>query len=84
MQLQQDLASKKGGLLYVTGFARRNGVDSDVWLKRLSERRALAVARYLDAHGVTGWIHWIGLGAVTPYIGTPENRNVVIRWAPVR
>ena len=78
------LASKKGGLLYVTGFARRNGVDSDVWLKRLSERRALAVARYLDAHGVTGWIHWIGLGAVTPYIGTPENRNVVIRWAPVR
>jgi hypothetical protein len=32
---------------------------------------------------VTSWITWNGVGAATPYIGTPQHRNVTIRWAPV-
>ena len=42
------------------------------------------LARYLADRGVTGWITWNGVGPATQTIGTPENRNVVIRWAPVR
>jgi outer membrane protein OmpA-like peptidoglycan-associated protein len=77
------LAKRKGGQLYITGFARRNGINSDGWLLRLSKRRAEAVAKYLADRGVTSWITWNGVGAATPYIGTPQHRNVTIRWAPV-
>ena len=79
-----SIAKRKGGQLYITGFARRNGINSDGWLLRLSKRRAEAVATYLADRGVTGWITWNGVGPATQTIGTPENRNVVIRWAPVR
>ena len=79
-----SIAKRKGGQLYITGFARRNGINSDGWLLRLSKRRAEAVATYLADRGVTGWITWNGVGPATQTIGTPENRNVAIRWAPVR
>jgi outer membrane protein OmpA-like peptidoglycan-associated protein len=77
------LAKRKGGQLYITGFARRNGINSDGWLLRLSKRRAEAVANYLADQGVTSWINWNGVGPATETIGTPENRNVTIRWAPI-
>jgi outer membrane protein OmpA-like peptidoglycan-associated protein len=77
------LAKRKGGQLYITGFARRNGINSDGWLLRLSKRRAEAVAKYLADQGVISWITWNGVGPATETIGTSENRNVVIRWAPI-
>lgn len=77
-------AKRNGGQLYITGFARRNGINSDGWLLRLSKRRAETVARYLADQGVTRWISWNGVGAATPYIGSNEHRNVQITWAPSR
>ena len=75
------IARRKGGNVYVTGFARRNGIDSDAWLLRLSQRRAENVSHYLADRGVTSWISWSGVGAATSYIGAPTDRRVDIRWA---
>jgi outer membrane protein OmpA-like peptidoglycan-associated protein len=70
----------KGGKLFVSGFARKNGLDTPKYLRNLSERRALAVSMYLSSKGVRLWTVYQGFGAVTKEIGTPKERRVEIRW----
>jgi outer membrane protein OmpA-like peptidoglycan-associated protein len=70
----------KGGNLMVSGFARKNGIDTPRYLRNLSEQRAVAVAMYLSSRGVRLWTNYQGFGAVTKEIGTPAERRVEVRW----
>jgi outer membrane protein OmpA-like peptidoglycan-associated protein len=72
--------NSQGGKLFVSGFARKNGIDTPKYLRNLSERRALAVSMYLSSKGVRLWTVYQGFGAVTKEIGTPKERRVEIRW----
>jgi outer membrane protein OmpA-like peptidoglycan-associated protein len=72
--------NSQGGKLFVSGFARKNGIDTPKYLRNLSERRALAVSMYLSSKGVRLWTVYRGFGAVTKEIGTPKERRVEIRW----
>lgn len=57
--------AKRGGLVLVSGFARKNGVDSAEFLKNLSLARARNVSKYLAAKGVRVSVRYEGYGAVT-------------------
>jgi outer membrane protein OmpA-like peptidoglycan-associated protein len=70
----------KGGKLFVSGFARKNGLDTPKYLHNLSERRARAVSMYLSSKDVRIWTVYQGFGAVTKEIGTPQERRVEINW----
>jgi outer membrane protein OmpA-like peptidoglycan-associated protein len=70
----------KGGRLFVSGFARKNGLDTPKYLRDLSVQRALAVSMYLSSKGVRLWTVYQGFGAVTKEIGTPQERRVEINW----
>jgi outer membrane protein OmpA-like peptidoglycan-associated protein len=72
--------NSQGGKLFVSGFARKNGIDTPKYLRNLSEQRALAVSMYLSSKGVRLWTVYQGFGAVTKEIGTPKERRVEIRW----
>jgi len=72
--------NSRGGKLFVSGFARKNGIDTPKYLRNLSEQRALAVSMYLSSRGVRLWTTYQGFGAVTTEIGTPAERRVELRW----
>ena len=74
----------RGGNLYVSGFARKNGIDTPQYLQNLSEQRALAVSMYLSSRGVRLWTVYQGFGATTKEIGTPKERRVEVRWQPLQ
>jgi outer membrane protein OmpA-like peptidoglycan-associated protein len=76
--------NSQGGNLFVSGFARKNGIDTPKYLQNLSEQRALAVSMYLSAKGVRLWTTYRGFGAVTTEIGTPAERRVEVRWISVQ
>ena len=72
--------AKRGGLVLVSGFARKNGIDSAEYLKNLSLSRARNVSDYLVAKGVRVSMRYEGFGAVTKNIGTSVQRKVELRW----
>jgi outer membrane protein OmpA-like peptidoglycan-associated protein len=72
--------AKRGGLVLVSGFARKNGIDSAEYLKNLSLSRARNVSNYLVAKGVRVSMRYEGFGAVTKDIGTSVQRKVELRW----
>ena len=72
--------NSRGGNLFVSGFARKNGIDTPKYLRNLSEQRALAVSMYLSSKGVRLWTTYQGFGAVTTEIGTSAERRVELRW----
>ena len=72
--------AKRGGLVLVSGFARKNGIDSVEYLKNLSLKRARNVSDYLVAKGVRVSMRYEGFGAVTKDIGTSVQRKVELRW----
>ena len=72
--------AKRGGLVLVSGFARKNGIDSAEYLKNLSLKRARNVSDYLVAKGVRVSMRYEGFGAVTKNIGTSVQRKVELRW----
>jgi hypothetical protein len=53
-------AKKRGGLVYVTGFAQRGERKSAWMLEPLARARAEAVAKYLSRLGVRQWITFHG------------------------
>jgi uncharacterized repeat protein (TIGR02059 family) len=72
--------AKRGGLVLVSGFARKNGFDSAEYLRNLSLARARNVSSYLVAQGVRVSMRYEGYGAVTKDIGTSIERKVDLRW----
>ena len=72
--------TERGGLVLVSGFARKNGVDSAEYLKDLSLARARNVSNYLVAKGIRVSMWFEGFGAVTKDIGTSLERKVELRW----
>ena len=74
------LMAERGGLVLVSGFARKNGFDSAEYLKNLSLKRARNVSDYLVARGIRVSMRYEGYGAVTKDIGTSIERKVELRW----
>jgi uncharacterized repeat protein (TIGR02059 family) len=74
------LMAERGGLVLVSGFARKNGFDSAEYLKNLSLKRARNVSDYLVAKGIRVSMRYEGYGAVTKDIGTSIERKVELRW----
>ena len=72
--------AERGGLVLVSGFARKNGFDSAEYLRNLSLTRARNVSNYLVAKGVRVSMRYEGYGAVTKDIGTSTERKVELRW----
>jgi outer membrane protein OmpA-like peptidoglycan-associated protein len=72
--------AERGGLVLISGFARKNGFDSAEYLENLSRARARNVANYLVANGVRVSMRYQGYGAVTKDIGTSSERKVDLRW----
>lgn len=72
--------TERGGLVLVSGFARKNGVDSAEYLKNLSLARARNVSNYLVIKGIRVSMWFEGFGAVTKDIGTSLERKVELRW----
>jgi outer membrane protein OmpA-like peptidoglycan-associated protein len=72
--------AQRGGLVLVSGFARKNGFDSAEYLRNLSLTRARNVSNYLVAKGVRVSMRYEGFGAVTKDIGTSTERKVELRW----
>ena len=72
--------AERGGLVLVSGFARKNGFDSAEYLRNLSLTRARNVSNYLVANGVRVSMRYEGYGAVTKDIGTSIERKVELRW----
>jgi outer membrane protein OmpA-like peptidoglycan-associated protein len=72
--------AERGGLVLVSGFARKNGFDSAEYLRNLSLSRARNVSNYLVAKGVRVSMRYEGYGAVTKDIGTSIERKVELRW----
>lgn len=70
----------RGGVFIISGFARRNGMDTSKFLLNLSLQRARNVSAYLSQRGVRAWIDYEGYGAVTKQIGTWRERRVDICW----
>ena len=75
-----NVMAQRGGLVLVSGFARKNGIDSAEYLKNLSLSRARNVSDYLVAKGVRVSMRYEGFGAVTKDIGTSVQRKVELRW----
>ena len=74
------LMAERGGLVLVSGFARKNGFDSAEYLRNLSLKRARNVSDYLVARGIRVSMRYEGYGAVTKDIGTSIERKVELRW----
>jgi outer membrane protein OmpA-like peptidoglycan-associated protein len=72
--------AQRGGLVLISGFARKNGFDSAEYLRNLSLTRARNVSDYLVAKGVRVSMRYEGYGAVTKDIGTSIERKVELRW----
>ena len=72
--------AQRGGLVLISGFARKNGFDSAEYLRNLSLTRARNVSGYLVAKGVRVSMRYEGYGAVTKDIGTSIERKVELRW----
>ena len=72
--------AKRGGLVLISGFARKNGFDSAEYLRNLSLARARNVSDYLVAKGIRVSMRYEGYGAVTKDIGTSIERKVELRW----
>jgi outer membrane protein OmpA-like peptidoglycan-associated protein len=75
-----SVMAERGGLVLVSGFARKNGFDSAEYLLNLSLTRARNVSNYLVAKGVRVSMRYEGYGAVTKDIGTSIERKVDLRW----
>jgi len=75
-----NVMAERGGLVLVSGFARKNGFDSAEYLRNLSLSRARNVSNYLVAKGVRVSMRYEGYGAVTKDIGTSIERKVELRW----
>ena len=75
-----NVMAERGGLVLVSGFARKNGFDSAEYLRNLSLKRARNVSNYLVAKGVRVSMRYEGYGAVTKDIGTSIERKVELRW----
>jgi outer membrane protein OmpA-like peptidoglycan-associated protein len=75
-----SVMAERGGLVLVSGFARKNGFDSAEYLRNLSLARARNVSNYLVAKGVRVSMRYEGYGAVTKDIGTSIERKVELRW----
>jgi outer membrane protein OmpA-like peptidoglycan-associated protein len=75
-----SVMAERGGLVLVSGFARKNGFDSAEYLEKLSLSRARNVSNYLVAKGVRVSMRYEGYGAVTKDIGTSIERKVELRW----
>jgi outer membrane protein OmpA-like peptidoglycan-associated protein len=71
---------QRGGLVLISGFARKNGFDSAEYLRNLSLARARNVSGYLVAKGIRVSMRYEGYGAVTKDIGTSIERKVELRW----
>ena len=78
-KLREIAAKSKVSLkrLFVTGFARMGGGDSQT-LRSLSTDRARAVAMYLAQQGVRVWIRYYGAGSLKG-TGSHSDRRVEIR-----
>ena len=72
--------TKRGGLVLISGFARKNGFDSAEYLRNLSLARARNVSDYLVAKGIRVSMRYEGYGAITKDIGTSIERKVELRW----
>ena len=72
--------AQRGGLVLISGFARKNGFDSAEYLRNLSLVRARNVSDYLVAKGIRVSMRFEGYGAVTKDIGTSIERKVELRW----
>ncbi|MFZ9697219.1 MAG: glycine-rich domain-containing protein [Ilumatobacteraceae bacterium] len=75
-------ARREGGIVNVTGYARKSPTTSNAFIKKVSERRALVVANYLATLGVQQWIRWQGVGAPTTTTGVDTDRRVVVSLIP--
>ncbi len=75
-----NVMTKRGGLVLISGFARKNGFDSAEYLRNLSLSRARNVSDYLVAKGIRVSMRYEGYGAVTKDIGTSIERKVELRW----
>jgi len=72
--------AQRGGLVLISGFARKNGFDSAEYLRNLSLARARNASDYLVAKGIRVSMRYEGYGAVTKDIGTSIERKVELRW----
>ncbi len=72
--------AQRGGLVLISGFARKNGFDSAEYLRNLSLSRARNVSDYLVAKGIRVSMRYERYGAVTKDIGTSIERKVELRW----
>ena len=66
------------GRVLITGFVSYAGKTLSEEQK-LSNQRAVAVAKYLSKNGVNCWIDYKGFGSIVKS-SNPENRKVEIRW----
>jgi ELWxxDGT repeat protein len=71
-------AKASDGKVAVTGFAAMSGRGSE-YEKSVSQKRALAVARYLRAQGFDGWIYYQGLSGRQGLAFEGNPRRVEIR-----
>lgn len=75
-------AKREGGIINVTGYARKSPTTSNAFIKKVSEQRALVVANYLATLGVQQWVRWQGVGAPTTTTGSDTDRRVVVSLSP--
>jgi len=70
--------NRRGGLVYVTGYAQ-NGETASSWrLASLAQKRAEAVAKYLTSIGVRQWVTYQGhVGVRNPWNSARERRVAV-------
>ncbi len=71
-------AKKRGGLVYITGFAQKGERRSAWMLEPLARARAEAVAKYLSRQGVRQWITFQGTTARTNTGWKPTNQRRVV------
>jgi outer membrane protein OmpA-like peptidoglycan-associated protein len=74
--------NRRGGLVYVTGYAQ-NGEIASAWrLESLAEKRAEVVAKYLTSIGVRQWVTYQGhVGVRNPW-NTARERRVAVSTEP--
>jgi outer membrane protein OmpA-like peptidoglycan-associated protein len=75
--------TREGGLVWVTGWARRSPSTSNAFIAKVSEHRAIAVAHYLSTLGVQQWIRFNGAGAPTNTTGVDTDRRVDVAISPL-
>jgi outer membrane protein OmpA-like peptidoglycan-associated protein len=76
------IVKRDGGLVNVTGYSRQSSTTPASFIKKISERRALAVANYLAGLGVQQWIRFQGVGAPSTKEGADTDRRVVVSLTP--